>query len=68
VVSVPVCAALVGEGANESLPSTLRSLVGQTGRHLIAMFPRMAGVLLLEANGAQVQLAATLHSLSDVPR
>jgi hypothetical protein len=67
-VAVPVCAALVGEGANESRPSTLRSLIGQTGHHLIAVFPRVSGMLLLKANGGPVQLAATLHSLKDVPR
>src|SRR5215470_16987956 len=45
--SVSVGFALLGEALNESLPSTLRSLVGQTGHLLVAVFPRMSGVFLL---------------------
>jgi hypothetical protein len=56
------------EAPKESLPSPLGSLLGLTGHRLVAVFPRMLGVFLLEANGAQVQLAAMEHGLTNLTR
>jgi hypothetical protein len=66
-VSVWALLTLRLEKLSDSLPSTLRSLLGATCRLLVAKLSRVSGVFFVESNCLHVQFDAAFHGMRGVP-